>query len=126
MAKVITMFGPSPYPSQTMIRGPRAIFGIMLSVTNNGNRASDKIRDYENTGAMPTLRTTAVPERKEDTLRRRRDVVLDYALHAGANGGNSGCYRVCLDQPNSRSKVSRLPFGFPVGAYVRAGGVDSA
>ena len=38
MAKVITMFGPSPCPSQTTISGPSAIFGTMLSVTNNAKQ----------------------------------------------------------------------------------------
>ena len=53
------MFGNTPYLNQTMISGPSATFGIMLSVTSSGNISASSGFDQVKSSASSTPTTSA-------------------------------------------------------------------
>ena len=55
----IIVFGNTPYLNQTMISGPSATFGIMLSVTSSGMKNDSSAFDQVNSSASATPTTSA-------------------------------------------------------------------
>ena len=59
MEKAISVLGKTPYLNHTMIKGPRATFGIMFNVTSSGSTRDSSSLDQVNTSARPTPTTSA-------------------------------------------------------------------
>ncbi len=55
----ISVFGNTPYLNQTMISGPSATLGIMLSDTSSGMKNASSVFDQVNTSASSTPTTRA-------------------------------------------------------------------
>jgi hypothetical protein len=57
--KAISELGKMPYLNHTMISGPSATFGIMLSETSSGMKNASSVRDQVNASASATPTASA-------------------------------------------------------------------